>query len=85
MCDVQVQKSGNSIKLLSSDGQTSATIVYPDVRACNAIIQVVDTVLSPAASAAAAAAPTAVQATPVLPAIALQATATQPAAAVGGR
>ena len=69
---MQVQKSGNSVRLLSSDGETTATIVYPDVRACNAIIQVVDTVLSPAASAAAAAAPTAVQATPVLPAIALQ-------------
>ncbi len=83
-CDAQVQKSGNAIKLLSSDSETSATIVYPDVRACNAIIQVIDTVLSPAASGAAAAAPTAAQAAPVLPAIALQATTTQPAAA-GGR
>lgn len=69
---MQVQKSGDTTKLLSSDGTTSATIVYADVRACNAIIQVIDTVLSPAASTAAAPA-------------AAQADTTQPAADVGGR
>ena len=72
---VQVQKSGDTLKLLSSDGTSSATIVYPDVHACNAIIQVIDTVLTPAASA------------PVAPAAApaAQAGMTQPAAAAGGR
>ena len=52
---VQVQKSGSAIKLLSSDGATTASIIYPDVQACNALIQVIDTVLSPAASSSAAA------------------------------
>ena len=68
--NVQVQKTGSTIKLLSSDGATTAGIIYPDVQACNALIQVIDTVLSPAASGSAAA-----------PAAA----AAQPAAAAGGR
>ena len=82
VCLLQVQKSGDTIRLLSRDGATSATVVYADVRACNAIIQVIDTVLSPAASAAAA--PTSAQAAPMLP-VATQAGAAQPAATIGGR
>lgn len=77
-----MQKSGNTIKLLSSDGATSATVVYADLRACNAIIQVIDTVLSPAASSPGA--PASGPAAPMLPAAA-RANATQPAAAAGGR
>ena len=66
----QVEMSGNSTKLVSSDGTTTASILYPDVHACNAYIQVIDTVLSPLAStnATAAASP-----------------AAAPAAAAGGR
>ena len=66
----QVEMSGNSTMLVSSDGTTTASILYPDVHACNAYIQVIDTVLSPLAS---------------INATAVASLAAAPAAIAGGR
>lgn len=70
---LQVQKSNNTTRLLSSDGTTSANVIYADVRACNAIIQVIDAVLSPQAVA------NVMAPAPMMPAQA------QPMVAAGGR
>lgn len=73
----QVQKGASGLKVVGGNG-VAANIIYSDVAACNAIIHLIDAVLSPAA---------AVQAPTAMPAAAAMAPSVAPVAhlAAAGR
>ncbi|KAK9918228.1 hypothetical protein WJX75_002403 [Coccomyxa subellipsoidea] len=76
-----VQTSAAGVKVVGGNG-VAANVIYPDVQACNAIIHVIDAVLSPAA-AAPAPMPAMTAAAAVAPLAA--ALGPQPMPAAGGR